>query len=134
MNHYMELPPFNYTNPLRLFGGAKKVSVDRDFSFVLCLLVGCLGSVSLLLYAISKWKIPLTAPSYCSACFHRLLSFSFLFIFSFIQIRAEAAYLYDAVHLYTNALVRVLNSDENPRNGTAIINSLKGSSYLSAMG
>lgn len=50
------------------------------------------------------------------------------------QIRAEAAYLYDAVHLYTNALVRVLKLNENPRNGTAIINSLKGSSYLSAMG
>lgn len=50
------------------------------------------------------------------------------------QIRAEAAYLYDAVHLYTRALIRVIESDENPRNGTAIINSLKGSSYLSAMG
>lgn len=51
-----------------------------------------------------------------------------------LQIRAEAAYLYDAVHLYAKALIRVLESDENPRNGTAIINSLKGSSYLSAMG
>ncbi|XP_055316774.1 guanylate cyclase 32E isoform X2 [Sitodiplosis mosellana] len=73
VNHHMELPPFNYPNPLGLFGGAK-------------------------------------------------------------QIRAEAAYLYDAVHLYTKALIRVLEAKENPRNGTAIINSLKGSSYLSAMG
>lgn len=51
-----------------------------------------------------------------------------------LQIRAEAAYLYDAVHLYAKALIRVLESKENPKNGTAIIDSLKGSKYLSAMG
>ena len=50
------------------------------------------------------------------------------------QIRAEAAYLYDAVHLYTNALIKVLETGGNPKNGTAIINAVKGSSYLSAMG
>lgn len=50
------------------------------------------------------------------------------------KIRAEAAYLYDAVYLYANSLIRVLESDGNPRNGSAIIDATKGSSYLSAMG
>ncbi|XP_062715719.1 speract receptor isoform X1 [Aedes albopictus] len=50
------------------------------------------------------------------------------------QIRAEAAYLYDAVHLYANALLRVLLAGESPKNGTAIIEAIKGRAYLSAMG
>ncbi|KAI8122202.1 Receptor-type guanylate cyclase Gyc76C [Lucilia cuprina] len=50
------------------------------------------------------------------------------------QISAEAAYLYDAVHLYANALIRVLQKKGNPRNGTAIIEAIKGSKYRSAMG
>lgn len=55
-------------------------------------------------------------------------------IMVYIKIRAEAAYLYDAVHLYANALIKILESGGNPKNGTAIINAIKGSSYLSAMG
>lgn len=51
-----------------------------------------------------------------------------------LQIRAEAAYLYDAVQLYAKALIKVLDNDDNPRNGTAVINALKGSHYRSAMG
>ena len=51
-----------------------------------------------------------------------------------MQISAEAAYLYDAVHLYANALIKVLESGEKPKNGTAIIEAIKGSKYLSAMG
>ncbi|XP_053684582.1 receptor-type guanylate cyclase Gyc76C [Sabethes cyaneus] len=50
------------------------------------------------------------------------------------QIRAEAAYLYDAVHLYANALLRVLLDGGNPKNGTAIIEAIKGRAYMSAMG
>lgn len=50
------------------------------------------------------------------------------------QIRAEAAYLYDAVQMYANALTRVLENGVSPRNGTAIIDAVKGSSYMSAMG
>ncbi|XP_058835407.1 guanylate cyclase 32E [Topomyia yanbarensis] len=73
VNKYLELPPFNYRNPLVYFGGVK-------------------------------------------------------------QIRAEAAYLYDAVHLYANALLRVLLDGGNPKNGTAIIEAIKGRAYVSAMG
>ncbi|TMW50809.1 hypothetical protein DOY81_004138, partial [Sarcophaga bullata] len=50
------------------------------------------------------------------------------------QISAEAAYLYDAVHLYANALRKVIEMGGNPKNGTAIIEVLKGSKYHSAMG
>lgn len=89
----MELPPFNYPNPLGLFGGTKQVH---------------------LFFRLSKYYISL--------------------ILSIYKIRAEAAYLYDAVHLYSRALIKVLESNENPRNGTAIVQFLRGSSYLSAMG
>ncbi|XP_032587491.1 speract receptor isoform X2 [Drosophila mojavensis] len=73
VNKYMERPPFNFPNPLGLFGGAKQIS-------------------------------------------------------------AEAAYLYDAVHLYANALMSVLKSGGRPRNGSLIVSAIKGSRYLSAMG
>ncbi|KAH8378938.1 hypothetical protein KR009_002164 [Drosophila setifemur] len=73
VNKYMERPPFNFPNPLGLFGGAKQIS-------------------------------------------------------------AEAAYLYDAVHLYAKALLQVLDSGGRPRNGSAIVSAIKGSRYLSAMG
>ncbi|XP_030371847.1 guanylate cyclase 32E isoform X2 [Scaptodrosophila lebanonensis] len=73
VNKYMERPPFNFPNPLGLFGGAKQIS-------------------------------------------------------------AEAAYLYDAVHLYANALLTVLEAGEKPKNGTAVVAAIKGSRYLSAMG
>lgn len=56
-----------------------------------------------------------------------------MFCFS-LQIRAEAAYLYDAVHLYARALMQVLDVGGNPRNGTAIINFMKETQYESAMG
>ncbi|GAB0098027.1 Guanylate cyclase [Sergentomyia squamirostris] len=73
VNKYMELPPFNFPNPLGHIGGVK-------------------------------------------------------------QIQAEAAYLYDAVHLYTKALIRVVRNGGNPRNGSTLIDAIKGSNYLSAMG
>ncbi|KAH8236103.1 hypothetical protein KR032_002606 [Drosophila birchii] len=73
VNKYMERPPFNFPNPLNLFGGVKQIS-------------------------------------------------------------AEAAYLYDAVHLYAKALLEVLDSGGRPRNGSAIVAAIKGSRYRSAMG
>ena len=42
--------------------------------------------------------------------------------------------MYDAVHLYANALAKVLKSGQSARNGTAIVDAIKGSRYLSAMG
>ncbi|KAG5673369.1 hypothetical protein PVAND_003425 [Polypedilum vanderplanki] len=50
------------------------------------------------------------------------------------QIRAEAAYLYDAVHLYADALINCLENHGDPKNGSEIINAIKGRSYHSAMG
>ncbi|GJQ71688.1 hypothetical protein Trydic_g11383 [Trypoxylus dichotomus] len=50
------------------------------------------------------------------------------------QIRAEAAYLYDAVHVYAKALKKALLNGDNPRNGEAIINYMKKTCYKSAMG
>lgn len=52
----------------------------------------------------------------------------------FKQIRAEAAYLYDAVKLYTTAVLELLQEQGDIRNGTAVINRLKRKHYLSAMG
>jgi hypothetical protein len=50
------------------------------------------------------------------------------------QIRAEAAYLYDAVNLYAQAVLDLLDRNQDPRNGTAVINAIKGRNYRSAMG
>jgi atrial natriuretic peptide receptor A len=55
-------------------------------------------------------------------------------LLSVLQIRAEAAYLYDAVNLYAHAVLDLLDRSENPRNGTALINAIKGRNYRSAMG
>lgn len=38
------------------------------------------------------------------------------------------------MHLYGKALAEVLKSGQNPRNGTAVIDAIKGSKYFSAMG
>jgi hypothetical protein len=50
------------------------------------------------------------------------------------QIRAEAAYLYDAVNLYAQAVLDLLDTNQDPRNGTAVISAIKGRNYRSAMG
>lgn len=42
--------------------------------------------------------------------------------------------MFDAVHLYSRALLNVLDAGENPYNGTAIINYMKETQYKSAMG
>ncbi|KAG8235371.1 hypothetical protein J437_LFUL012582, partial [Ladona fulva] len=51
-----------------------------------------------------------------------------------LKIPPEAAYLYDAVHVYVRALEKVLLSGGDPRNGTAIAEAMRGTRYLSAMG
>lgn len=70
-----------------------------------------------------------------------LFSFTYTFSLNFpflcrfhVQIRAEAAYLYDAVHLYADAMLKVIKEGGNPKNGTAIIDAVKGRKYKSAMG
>ncbi|XP_022917688.1 guanylate cyclase 32E [Onthophagus taurus] len=50
------------------------------------------------------------------------------------EIGSDAAYLYDAVHIYAKALTAVMDSGGDVLNGTAIINSIKKTRYKSAMG
>ncbi|KAK2576984.1 hypothetical protein KPH14_011947 [Odynerus spinipes] len=46
----------------------------------------------------------------------------------------EAAYLYDAVHLYEMTLLRALDENRDPRNGREMVEALHGVHYRSAMG
>ena len=48
---------------------------------------------------------------------------------SSVILRREAAYLYDAVYLYAWSLKKSLLLNDNPLNGTAIIERLKNRSY-----
>lgn len=50
------------------------------------------------------------------------------------RLRAEAAYLYDSVHMYARALHKQLRAGADPYNGTEIVRRLMGSTYRSAMG
>ncbi|KAK8405682.1 hypothetical protein O3P69_001881 [Scylla paramamosain] len=50
------------------------------------------------------------------------------------NIRAEAAFLYDAVHVYARALNETLKKGGNPKNGSALVATILGTSYRSAMG
>ncbi|XP_046437666.1 guanylate cyclase 32E-like isoform X2 [Daphnia pulex] len=50
------------------------------------------------------------------------------------RIRSEAAYLYDAVLLYAHALREVLLVGGNPYDGLAIMERIRGRTYMSAMG
>ncbi|CAB0035081.1 unnamed protein product [Trichogramma brassicae] len=51
-----------------------------------------------------------------------------------VQAVPETAYLYDAVHIYAESLVRALDEGRDPRDGKKIISSLYGLHYRSAMG
>ncbi|XP_014210339.1 guanylate cyclase 32E [Copidosoma floridanum] len=51
-----------------------------------------------------------------------------------IQAVPETAYLYDAIHLYAQSLIRTLDEAKDLRNGKEIISSLYGLHYRSAMG
>ncbi|XP_069156075.1 guanylate cyclase 32E isoform X2 [Procambarus clarkii] len=50
------------------------------------------------------------------------------------NIRAEAAFLYDAVHVYARALNKTLKAGGDPHDGRALIASILGTTYRSAMG
>lgn len=63
-----------------------------------------------------------------------LILFDICVVLIVLQIQPEAAYLYDAVHIYAHAVVNILNGGGNPYNGTAILNAIKGCRYKSAMG
>ncbi|KAI4500683.1 hypothetical protein M0802_004275 [Mischocyttarus mexicanus] len=51
-----------------------------------------------------------------------------------VQIKPEAAYLYDAVRLYEMTLLKALKEKRDPRNGTELVAALHGVQYRSAMG
>uniref|UniRef100_T1ITS9 Guanylate cyclase n=1 Tax=Strigamia maritima TaxID=126957 RepID=T1ITS9_STRMM len=50
------------------------------------------------------------------------------------RIRAEAAYLYDAVYVYARALNETLGSDEDAFDGRVMFKYMRGQTYKSAMG
>lgn len=50
------------------------------------------------------------------------------------KISIEAAYLYDAVHVYARALMTTLDNGEDPYNGSAILQHIVRSVYQSALG
>ncbi|XP_022181653.1 guanylate cyclase 32E isoform X1 [Myzus persicae] len=50
------------------------------------------------------------------------------------QISVEAAYLYDAVHLYARCVLEMIECGDDPRNGSAMMAKFKGSHYKSALG
>ena len=51
----------------------------------------------------------------------------------YIQLRPEAAYLYDAVWLYAKALHQAITEGKDYRNGTTIINMIKEKTYKSEL-
>lgn len=57
-----------------------------------------------------------------------------LFLRIFPQVPIQAAYLYDAVLIYARALTEVLNNNEDPRNGSAILSRIINRSYHSIQG
>jgi atrial natriuretic peptide receptor A len=63
-----------------------------------------------------------------------VLIFFLFFFYTPLKIRAEAAYLYDAVLLYAHALREVLLAGGNPYDGLAIMERIRGRTYMSAMG
>jgi len=50
-----------------------------------------------------------------------------------MQVPIYAAYLYDAVNVYATALKEVLDDRMNPRNGTAIVERIRGRTYDSKL-
>jgi len=50
-----------------------------------------------------------------------------------MQVPIYAAYLYDAVNVYARALKEALDEGVNPRNGTAIVERIKGRTYDSKL-
>ncbi|KAB0794058.1 hypothetical protein PPYR_13678 [Photinus pyralis] len=65
-------------------------------------------------------------PPFCVPYHHK--------IFDSISVPIQAAYLYDAVMIYARALTEVFQSNEDSRNGTAIIKRMLERSYHSVQG
>lgn len=55
-------------------------------------------------------------------------------IFESISVPIQAAYLYDAVMIYARALTEMFDNNEDPRNGTAILQRIVNRSYHSVQG
>lgn len=53
---------------------------------------------------------------------------------SLLKIPIEAAYLYDAVMIYARALTEVFDTNEDPKNGSAILSKIFNRSYHSIKG
>lgn len=51
-----------------------------------------------------------------------------------LQVPIEATYLYDAVMIYARALTEIFQSNEDPKNGTAILTRILNRSYHSIKG
>jgi len=49
------------------------------------------------------------------------------------QVPIYAAYLYDAVNVYARALKEALDEGVNPKNGTAVVERIKGRTYDSKL-
>ncbi|XP_030746058.1 guanylate cyclase 32E [Sitophilus oryzae] len=73
-----------------------------------------------------KIKAFSTRPPFCVPYHHK--------IFDSISVPIEAAYLYDAVMIYARALTEALEKNEDPSNGTKILNKILNRSYHSIKG
>ncbi|KAK3913296.1 Guanylate cyclase 32E [Frankliniella fusca] len=67
-----------------------------------------------------------TGPPFCVPYHHR--------IFNSISVPIHAAHLYDAILIYARALTEVLARGEDPRNGSAILQRIRGRAYHSVQG
>ncbi|XP_052127251.1 guanylate cyclase 32E-like, partial [Frankliniella occidentalis] len=67
-----------------------------------------------------------TGPPFCVP-YHRR-------IFDSISVPIHAAHLYDAILIYARALTEILHRGEDPRNGSAILQHIRGRSYESVQG
>ncbi|XP_074039726.1 guanylyl cyclase at 32E [Leptinotarsa decemlineata] len=65
-------------------------------------------------------------PPFCVPYHHK--------IFDSISVPIQAAYLYDAVLIYARALTEVFQNNEDPRNGTAVLQKIVNRSYHSIQG
>ncbi|CAG9824690.1 unnamed protein product, partial [Phaedon cochleariae] len=77
-------------------------------------------------YICEKIKTTSAKPPFCVPYHHK--------IFDSISVPIQAAYLYDAVMIYARALTEVFQNNEDPRNGTAILDRIVNRSYHSIQG
>ncbi|XP_057666697.1 guanylate cyclase 32E [Diorhabda carinulata] len=77
-------------------------------------------------YICEQIKSTSAKPPFCVPYHHK--------IFDSISVPIQAAYLYDAVMIYARALTEVFENNEDPRNGTAILDRIINRSYHSIQG